>query len=105
MIPEENLTFEQVPKAIGILLSKVEAIEELLNHPPSAKEETSKFLNIDEAAAMLHKSKPTMYRLATERRFPVYKNGKQLLFKESELNEYLNQTRRKTCYEIQSEVK
>jgi excisionase family DNA binding protein len=99
------LTFDNMPETLGILLSKIEAIEELLSSQPVPKEESEIFLSIDEAAAFLHKSKPTLYRLTRERKFPVYKNGRQLLFKASELKEYLNRLRQKSTLEIQSEIR
>lgn len=98
------ITFNSMPEAIGLLLLKVEAIENRLQSQEPIKDESPKFLNIDEAAALLRKSKPSMYRLSSERRFPVYKNGKNLLFKENELKEFIAKSRRKTTYEIKAEI-
>jgi excisionase family DNA binding protein len=68
------------------------------------KDEPQKFIAIDEAATVLHKSKPTVYRLASERRIPSFKNGKSLLFKESDLLAFIEQTRRKSSLEIKAEA-
>ena len=46
--------------------------------------------NADQAAEFLHIAKQTLYSLTSRRKIPFYKNGKKILFKKGELQEWLN---------------
>jgi len=50
-------------------------------------------LNSDQAAEFLHLAKPTLYTLTHKRKVPFYKNGKKVLFKKHELQEWMDSGR------------
>lgn len=58
------------------------------------KEESEAFIGIDEACALLHLAKPTVYKLAQKGLIPHYKPSKELLFRKSELIEWVENSHR-----------
>ncbi len=94
---------------IFISLSKEEfqflikqAINEELKHHQS--KEPERFLNTDEAAIYLRISKSHLYKLTMGRTIPFYKPSKVILFKKSELDEWLKTFRVITEEEIDKEA-
>ena len=61
-------------------------------------------LNVEEAALMLRVSKSRVYHLVSSREIPHYKNGKNVLFKKSEIEEWLLRDRIPTNNEIDSKA-
>jgi excisionase family DNA binding protein len=53
------------------------------------KEDSVVFLSIQEAAAFLNLSVPTVYSKVSRRDLPYYKSGKRLYFIKSELQDFL----------------
>lgn len=99
----EALTLETVPKAIGILLKKVERLETLLNQKQEqpTTEPTEDFLSIQEAAKLLHLTVPTMYSKHSRGELPgVSKRGKRLYFSKKILLAWLEAGRQKTTDEV-----
>jgi excisionase family DNA binding protein len=47
-------------------------------------------LSADQAAEFLHIAKQTLYSLTSRRKIPFYKNGKKILFRRGDLEEWLN---------------
>lgn len=60
-------------------------------------------LNIEEAAAFLKKPKSTIYQLTSTRQIPFYKMGKQLLFFKKDLLAWVEDGKKKTKKEIETE--
>ena len=77
---------------------QLDRIEKLLR--VGAKE----VLNVEEAALMLRVSKSRVYHLVSSREIPHYKNGKNVLFKKSEIEEWLLRDRIPTNNEIDSKA-
>ena len=50
-------------------------------------------LNADQAAEFLHLAKQTLYTLTHKKKVPFYKNGKKILFKKHELQEWMDSGR------------
>ncbi len=103
----EALTLETVPKAIGILLEKVNRLENLLNQKQEqpTPETTEDFLSIQEAAKLLHLTVPTMYSKHSRGELPgVSKRGKRLYFSKKILLEWLEAGRQKTNKELEAEA-
>jgi excisionase family DNA binding protein len=100
----ENLTFEQLPGAVALLLEKVSRLETLLENRPEAKEVAIRMLNVTEAAELLHISVQALYTKVSRREVPVYKPGRRLYFNREELLEWMMGGRRKTNTEIQWEA-
>lgn len=55
---------------------------------------TERFLNVQEAAVYLRCTPSTVYRLTSEKRIPFHKQSGALLFKESELLDYITNGKR-----------
>lgn len=50
-------------------------------------------LDADQAAEFLHLAKQTLYTLTCKKKVPFYKNGKKVLFKKHELQEWMDSGR------------
>lgn len=61
-------------------------------------------LNVEEVALMLGVSKSRIYHLVSSREIPHYKNGKNVLFKKSEIEEWQLRDRIPTNEEIDSKA-
>lgn len=51
------------------------------------------FLDAGQAADFLHLAKQTLYTLTHKKKVPFYKNGKKILFKKHELQEWMDSGR------------
>ncbi|MFM2255291.1 MAG: excisionase [Bacteroidota bacterium] len=67
-------------------------ITELVNEAVQLAENNlkSEILNADQAAEFLHIAKQTLYSMTSRRKIPFYKNGKKILFRKGELQDWLN---------------
>lgn len=54
------------------------------------QDQREEVLNTDQAAAYLHIAKQTLYTLTSKRKIPFYKNGKKILFRRGDLDDWLN---------------
>jgi excisionase family DNA binding protein len=100
-----DITFENLPKAVSQLYSKLESIEQLLlskGTEPQAPEEL--LLTIQQAADLLNLSVPTIYGLVSRSDIPVSKRGRRLYFSKQELLEWVKAGRKKTNSEIEAEA-
>jgi excisionase family DNA binding protein len=100
-----QLTFEQLPQAVGQLCDRLTTIEQLLldSHKPQPASED--LLTIAQAAKFLNLSVPTIYSKVSRAEIPVNKRGKRLYFYRSELAEWIKGGRKRTNYEIREELK
>lgn len=94
-----------------ILETKINRLEsllqELLNRPlPQTSEPPNhkEIMNVKEAAAYLCLSPQTLYGYTCKRLIPFYKASRRVLFKKSELDEYILSHRYKTQSEIIEEA-
>jgi excisionase family DNA binding protein len=60
------------------------------------------FMNIEETSIFLKLKKSTLYNLVFNRRIPFYKKTKILLFKKSELIEWVEQKKVSSLVEVQT---
>ena len=72
----------------------------------TGKSETPKteFLNLKEAAQYLNLANQTIYGLTSKNEIPFLKRGKKLYFKKSELENWINEGKRKSVAEIKKEL-
>ena len=102
----ENLSFDQLPTAVTLLTKEVSELKRLLiekqeqPHP----DQPEQLLTIQEAAAFLSLTVPTMYSKVSKGELPVMKRSKRLYFSRTELLEYLKHGRKKTHAEIEAEA-
>ncbi|WHF51852.1 helix-turn-helix domain-containing protein [Chryseobacterium gotjawalense] len=99
-----NLSFEQLPEAVTNLTKEVSALRQLLISKEQHTEQPEQFLTIQQAAAFLNLSVPTMYSKVSKRELPVMKRSKRLYFSLTELTEYLRNGKKKTSAEIEAEA-
>lgn len=101
----EQITFEQLPKAVAQLYNKLDRIERLLiKAQEQTTPEAEKFLTVHQAAAFLDLAVPTIYSMVSEARIPVNKQGKRLYFSKLELEDWIKTGRKKTISEIEGEA-
>lgn len=85
-----TLSFDQLPSAVGELLTKVNSVLTRLDQidgrlDSAPQEDQHVLMNIKEAAAFLHKEVSTLYAYTSERRIPFYKRGNTLYFYKDQL--------------------
>lgn len=69
--------------------------------PSDAKE----ILNVNEAADLTGLARQTLYGMTSQRTIPFFKRGKRILFKRSELEQWLLENRQQTISEIKLNLK
>lgn len=91
---QNNLSFDQLPKAVGELMAKVDYVISRLDatkdaYNASASEQENQMMTLDEACRFIGKKRSTMYTLTSERRIPFRKRGNKLYFFKKELLEWI----------------
>ena len=104
---EQNLTFDQLPKAVTMLTNEISELKRVLlekrEEQPSEQPET--FLNIQEAASLLRLTVPTIYSKHSKGELPgVCKRGKRLYFSKQSLIEWVKEGHKKSNAEIEQEA-
>ena len=89
-----NLSFDQLPKAVGELLTKVDYVISRLDEKKemdgsSPTQDDDQMMTMDEACQFIGKKRSTMYSLTSERRIPYRKRGNKLYFFKKELIEWI----------------
>ena len=89
-----NLSFDQLPKAVGELLTKVDYVISRLDEKKevdgsSPTQDDDQMMTMDEACQFIGKKRSTMYSLTSERRIPYRKRGNKLYFFKKELVEWI----------------
>lgn len=101
-----ELSFNDMPKALAYLVDNVVRLESLLEkqHQATAPEPTCKWMDIKELQAFLpdHPAASTVYGWIRNGLIPYYKKGKKLSFKRSEIEEWMNSGRQQTDAELEA---
>ena len=90
----ENITFEQLPQAVSILMDKVDRLADMVDTlllKAQQQEDNSKLLNVYELASLLDKAPSTIYAMTSDKRIPFHKRGNKLYFFESEILQWIAQ--------------
>jgi excisionase family DNA binding protein len=97
-----NVTFEQLPNVVARLFQKVSNIESLLLETSTNPEPEKEQLTAWEACQLLNIRMSTLYSKCSRKELPYHKpdGTKKLMFKRSELMEYLNSGRVRTADEV-----
>ena len=101
----EIITFDKLPQAVSYLTEQVIELKQMvsaLQPPPSSNNHI--LVEIDEAADIIMKSKPTIYRLVNQGILPSYKKGKKLYFYKDELLAWIENGRKATKMQNHSEM-
>lgn len=78
---QNEITFENLPKAVAHLVSEVAEIKNLVCKGQTPIVPPKRIpIGIDDACKLIGKAKPTVYTLVRKRLLPCYKNGKHLYF-------------------------
>lgn len=85
-------------KQLQIQLNKIES---LIN---SMQRKDTEFLSIDEASQFLKLKKATIYQMVFKREIPFYKSTKKLLFKKSDLIDWVEKDRIYTLKELETQL-
>ena len=103
---EQNLTFDQLPKAVTMLTKEVSELKRLLieKQERPTTEQPEQLLTVQEAAQFLNLTVPTIYSKVSKGELPVMKRSKRLYFSSTELMEYLKEGRKKSNAEIEQEA-
>lgn len=90
-----NITFDQLPQAVSMLIEKVglltERLEKFLCGAPSQHGEAHTLLSLSEVAKLLGKSASTIYAMTSDKRIPYHKRGNKLYFFEDEVIAWIKQ--------------
>ena len=90
-----NITFEQLPQAVSMLIEKVgllaDKVEKALGKTPQQHGEGRTLLSLNEVAALLGKSASTIYAMTSDKRIPYHKRGNKLYFFEDEIIAWIEQ--------------
>lgn len=87
-----------------IILERLDRIERLLinqaQKPNALAEDGNEFMNIKEVSAYLYLSVATIYGKVSKGELPNYKRGKRLMFKKSEIDDWITKGKRMSYDEI-----
>lgn len=98
----EELSFNDLPKAMSQLLQEMQEIKSLLNtlQPPKP---INRPILIDRACEILGKAKHTVYTLSRLGEIPSYRQGRKVYFFEDELLAWIVSGKKRTLAEIEAE--
>ncbi|MBN2595882.1 MAG: helix-turn-helix domain-containing protein [Marinifilaceae bacterium] len=100
-----EISFENLPKAVAHLVNEVEKLKLLVEKGQAPILPQKRIpIGIEEACRVIGKAKPTIYALVRKRMLPCYKNGKKLYFFEDELLNWITSGKKKTLKEIENEA-
>lgn len=100
-----QITFEQLPRVVQDIKDQINYLTHLVTKQSFTREEKKKMLKVPDACALLGISKPTLYRKVTSNQIKCFKDGKDLFFREEDLNNYINSIGKKEQNEIQLIIK
>ena len=89
----QQLTFEQMPAAMQLLLSEFASLKALIQ-AKDTNTDTDNFMNVSDASSYLQLAKPTIYAMLSRGDLPNFKRGKKVFFKKADLDTYLLRGRR-----------
>lgn len=100
-----EITYDSLPQAIGLLINEVSELKSLLVEKQKPTEKQGRIpMGIDAVCTLTGKAKPTIYALVRQRIIPSCKAGKKLYFFEDEILEWIKSGKRKTGIELKAEI-
>ena len=87
----DNLTFEQLPLAVSLLLDEVKGLKTILLSKDTKAEPSDRWFNLQELCEYHpdHPAKQTVYGWISQHLIPYHKDGKKLRFLKSEIDAWL----------------
>lgn len=100
----QDITFDELPTIVGQILETVRSISDRLCMIPTVKplQKDSEYLTVHEVAALINRKVQTIYGMTHRRQIPHFRRGKMLMFRKSEIETWIESTRRATNEEIGS---
>jgi excisionase family DNA binding protein len=91
------------------IIERLEEVDVKLSRLLQAQEahglyRSDELMNINEVAKYLDESVQSIYSRTSRRTIPFYKKGKKLLFKKTEILDWLDGQKKKTVSELQDEI-
>ncbi|HPW96858.1 MAG TPA: helix-turn-helix domain-containing protein [Paludibacteraceae bacterium] len=102
----QQITFEQLPQAVSLLIGEVKELKDLLRNSNNAVEPSDRWFNLQELCEYLpdRPAKQTVYGWIGQHAIPYHKKGKKLQFLKSEIDAWLKQDKRKTAAELHADA-
>ena len=102
----EQVTFNDLPKAVTMLTKEVSELKRLLieKQEQPTTEQPEQLLTVQGAAEFLGLTVPTIYSKCSRNEIPFMKRSKRLYFSSTELMEYIKERRKKSNAEIEAEA-
>lgn len=102
----ENISFEQLPQAVAMLIEEVKGLKAVLTQAKSEQQNPDKWFNLQELCEYLpdRPARQTVYGWIGHRLIPFHKKGKKLQFLKSEIDTWLKADKRKSVSELQAEA-
>lgn len=105
---EMNLKFEDLPKAISWMMSKLTELDLKIDGITSRQktEPSEKWLNLKELCDYLpsHPAEQTVYGWTSCHQIPFHKKGKRIMFLKSEIDDWLHGGKIKSNKELEEEA-
>ena len=101
-------TFDAMPQMMATILKKLETLEQKFNALQSNNNvEADAWFSLQDLCNYLpnHPAEQTVYGWTSNRTIPYHKNGKSIIFRKSEIDNWLMQTSRKSVNDIYDEVR
>lgn len=89
---ETTITYNDLPKVMTLILSKLDALEDAVSKLEKfAPEEKTVWLNVSELCAYLpsHPREQTVYSWTCTRKIPFHKKGRSIMFNRAEIDHWL----------------
>ena len=105
----QKVTFEQVPGLMADLLAQMRSLSRKVDILTTTKQPDNPYfkathrpITINEVTKLAHKSKGTLYRLSCQGKIPCYKNGKNLVFFEDEIIDWLSENKKMSYSQVRA---
>lgn len=101
-------SLEEMPGALSYLINKVESLQQTVNTLRNKQQlsESPRWMNIDELCAYhpSHPKRQTVYEWVSKKSIPYHKMTKELMFLQSEIDEWLKSGAHKTEDDLMREA-
>lgn len=101
------ITHDGMPQAMEQLIEMVASIKDSMDtllKQHSISQQPEKLITIEEACNILGLAKSTVYAMTQAHKIPFYHPGKKLMFKHSELINWMEQTRHESSSQTQQDI-
>ena len=105
---ERSITFEEMPKAMGRMMAKLDELGSKLEEMskvarPRVEEHWMSLKELQEYRPS-HPAEQTVYGWTSNHNIPFHKRGKRIMFLKSEIDEWLHDGKIKSQIELQKEA-